>query len=133
MWAAMMGRPLLPFRYQHLGSMMALGATNAAIALPFELPRPLQTTLQASPLGPLLEAVGVRLVAPKADEGSAAGVVLEGPLGALVRRAAYLYRQPTGEQRVSVATEWLAQAATFASQAAATGFPGGSRPGGTSV
>jgi NADH:ubiquinone reductase (non-electrogenic) len=35
LWAASQGRPLLPFRYQHLGEMMALGAADAAaVALP---------------------------------------------------------------------------------------------------
>ena len=34
-WAAHAGRPLLPFRYQHLGDMMALGGADAAaVALP---------------------------------------------------------------------------------------------------
>ena len=34
-WAAAEGRALLPFRYQHLGDMMALGgAAEAAVALP---------------------------------------------------------------------------------------------------
>lgn len=35
--------------------MMSLGATNAAVALPVGVPLPLQTTLQSSPLGPLLQ------------------------------------------------------------------------------
>lgn len=38
------------------------------------------------------QAAGVRLTMPGPDQGSAGGVVLEGPLAALVRRAAYLYR-----------------------------------------
>ncbi len=33
-WAAAAGRPLLPFRYQHLGDMLALGPRAAAVALP---------------------------------------------------------------------------------------------------
>eukprot|EP00899_Mesostigma_viride_P020869 jgi/Mesvir1/28784/Mv09261-RA.1 len=33
LWAAINKRPLLPFRYQHLGSMMSLGKGNAAVAL----------------------------------------------------------------------------------------------------
>ncbi len=41
-------------------------------------------------------------------------VTLEGPLAAALRRAAYLYRQPTNEQRISVATSWVAQAAEVA-------------------
>jgi NADH dehydrogenase FAD-containing subunit len=112
-WAAMAGRPLLPFRYQHLGSMMSLGSSNAAVALPLPVPLPLQTTVQSSPLGPLLSTLGVKLSAGDPD----GGVTLEGPLAALVRRAAYLYRQPTNEQRASVAADWLQQAARLASAA----------------
>ena len=40
-------------------------------------------------------------------------------LAQLLRRGAYLYRQPTGEQRLSVAAGWLQQAAAAASNAAA--------------
>lgn len=32
LWASLNGRPLLPFRYQHLGEMMTLGADNATLA-----------------------------------------------------------------------------------------------------
>jgi hypothetical protein len=45
-------------------------------------------------------------------------VTLEGPLAQLLRRAAYLYRQPTGEQRLSVAAGWVAQAADAAAKLA---------------
>ncbi|NEP15645.1 MAG: NAD(P)/FAD-dependent oxidoreductase [Leptolyngbya sp. SIO4C1] len=31
-WAALTGRPLLPFRYQHLGEIMTLGTNNATLA-----------------------------------------------------------------------------------------------------
>jgi NADH dehydrogenase len=31
LWASVSGRPLLPFRYQHLGEMMALGVDNATL------------------------------------------------------------------------------------------------------
>lgn len=31
-WASLTGRPLLPFRYQHLGEMMTLGADNATLS-----------------------------------------------------------------------------------------------------
>ncbi len=31
-WASLTGRPLLPFRYQHLGEMMTLGSDNATLA-----------------------------------------------------------------------------------------------------
>jgi hypothetical protein len=51
-----------------------------------------------------------RVVPPQVSDG----ITVEGPLGAALRRAAYLYRQPTNEQRVSVATSWVAQAAEAA-------------------
>ncbi|CAM6090553.1 unnamed protein product [Calypogeia fissa] len=35
LWAAINDRPLLPFRYQHLGEMMTLGTTDAAVTLGF--------------------------------------------------------------------------------------------------
>ncbi len=90
--------------------MMALGQLNAAVALPLELPAPLTDAVKASPLGPLLAAAGVSLGGPSqgaAAEGAGGGVTLEGPLAALLRRGAYLYRQPTNEQRISVASSWL--------------------------
>jgi len=104
LWAAINGRPLLPFRYQHLGSMMALGSRSAAVALPLSLPPELAAGVAASPLGPLLSLAGVQL---------GAGVTVEGPLGQLMRRAAYLYRQPTAEHRVQVAASWVNQAANM--------------------
>ena len=45
------------------------------------------------------------------------GVTLEGPLGALMRRAAYWYRQPTSEHRLEVGTSWLQQAVEETSRA----------------
>lgn len=113
-------------RYQHLGSMMALGQLNAAVALPLELPTPLTDAVKASPLGPLLAAAGVSLGGPSsaaaAAEGAGGGVTLEGPLAALLRRGAYLYRQPTNEQRISVASSWLRMGLE-----AAASLTGGSR------
>lgn len=70
-WASINKRPLLPFRYQHLGDMMALGAGDAAVALP---------------LG---------------------DITLSGPSATLLRRAAYLYRQPTPQHAAKVAFSWL--------------------------
>ena len=104
LWASINGRTLLPFRYQHLGNMMSLGQLNAAVAVPFSVPIPLKDSVNASPLGPLLSSVGIKL----GDGGEeAGGVTVEGPLAVLVRRAAYLYRQPTTEQRINVAQEWI--------------------------
>jgi NADH:ubiquinone reductase (non-electrogenic) len=77
-WAAHAGRPLLPFKYQHLGDMMALGPHAAAVALP---------------LG---------------------GAVLDGALAALLRRAAYVYRMPTQQQRARVGAAWLERGARAA-------------------
>lgn len=34
LWAGLTGRPILPFRYQHLGEMLVLGTNNAAISGP---------------------------------------------------------------------------------------------------
>ena len=45
-----------------------------------------------------------------ANNGQA--VTVEGPLASALRRAAYWYRQPTAEQRLSVGASWLQQAAT---------------------
>lgn len=75
-YASLQGRPLLPFRYQHLGEMLSLGSSDAAVNLP---------------LG---------------------DVSLDGPVAALLRKAAYVYRQPTMEARVRVGTAWLQRAAS---------------------
>lgn len=103
--------------------MMALGQTNAAVALPIPVPTALADAVRSSPLGPLLSAAGVRVggAGPEAEAavaGAAAaegkssavgdsGVTVEGPLAQLMRRGAYLYRQPTNEQRLNVATSWV--------------------------
>lgn len=119
-WASINNRTLLPFRYQHLGSMMALGSTNAAVALPLALPSALAEGIKASPLAPVFNAVGVVLGAPEKGESE---VTLQGPLAAVLRRAAYLYRQPTTEQRLAVAASWL-QRAVGAAAALTQGLPG---------
>jgi NADH dehydrogenase FAD-containing subunit len=94
---------------------MSLGSVNAAVALPVPLPLPFKTTLQNSPLGPFLEASGIKLGGNDPENG----VTLEGPLAAVIRRAAYLYRQPTNEQRLNVATSWIQQALLAAGTAPA--------------
>ena len=83
LWAVQEGRPLLPFRYQHLGEMMSLGADGASVQLP-----------------PLPGLAG--------PEGS--GVTVGGPLAALLRRAAYVYRMPTGGSQLAVGVQWLQRA-----------------------
>jgi NADH dehydrogenase FAD-containing subunit len=103
-WASVVGRPLLPFKYQHLGEMMSLGAGDGALTLPVGVPASLASALTSSPLAPLLDAAGVRL-------GDPGGVTLAGPLAGALRRAAYWYRQPTGGQRAAVGAEWLGAAA----------------------
>ena len=45
-WAAINGRPLLPFKYQHLGDMMSLGSVNGAVTLPLPVPGPLADGLR---------------------------------------------------------------------------------------
>ena len=62
LWAAINNRPLLPFRYQHLGDMMSLGTQNAAIALPFSLPKPVNDAIRSSPLASVASLIGVDLV-----------------------------------------------------------------------
>ncbi len=57
--------------------------------------------------------------------GSSDGVTLEGPLAAALRRVAYLYRQPTDEQRVRVAASWAQQAAQQAANIAQQVLTGG--------
>ena len=46
LWASINGRQMLPFHYQHLGSMMSLGQLNAAVALPVPLPLPIKMSLK---------------------------------------------------------------------------------------
>ncbi|MFN6515938.1 MAG: NAD(P)/FAD-dependent oxidoreductase [Nostoc sp. CreGUA01] len=70
-WASLTNRPLLPFRYQHLGEMMALGKDNATLA--------------------------------------GLGIKLEGRLGYIGRRLAYLYRLPTLDHQLKVGFNWLAR------------------------
>ena len=79
-WSSAAGRPLLPFRYQHIGDMMVLGKTDAAVALPL---------------------------------GDA---TVDGPIAALLRRAAYLYRMPTDAHRAKLAGSWLEQSAKCAAE-----------------
>lgn len=110
LWAAINGKPLLSFSYQHLGDMMSLGTTSGAVTLPIPVPPPLSAAAQSGgPLGQLLKAAGVKLSGSYGG-GSDGGVTLEGPLAAALRRAAYLYRQPTLEQQLRVAGGWAQQA-----------------------
>ena len=88
------------------------------------LPLPLKAAVDAAPLlGPLLDFAGVKLGG--GGDGGGSDVTVEGPLAAAMRRAAYLYRQPTNEQRLSVASGWLQQALAAASSGLAGG--GGAR------
>lgn len=112
LWASINNRPLLPFRYQHLGSMMSLGKAAGAVALPVGLPPPLSNSMANSQLGELLGRLGVQV--------GASGVTLDGPLGGLVRRAAYWYRQPTDDHRARVGISWAAQAAKDAADMVGT-------------
>jgi NADH:ubiquinone reductase (non-electrogenic) len=93
--------------------MMSLGAANAAVALPVQLPADVSAGISGSPLGSVLSLAGVKL-----GSGSSS-LTVEGPLAQLLRRTAYLYRQPTNEQRLNVAASWLEQAVTAAARLAA--------------
>ena len=103
-WASINKKPLLRFQYQHLGDMMSLGARKGAVSLPIPVPPPVSAALQAGPVGGLLRTAGITVQTTYA--GASDGVTVEGPLGALLRRAAYLYRQPTDVQRLSVLRSW---------------------------
>lgn len=87
-WSAINGRPLLPFKYQHLGDMMSLGKaappsvegcrhhaaaccmilaaavaagrTSGAVTLPVSVSEGVASSLQSGPLGSLLGAAGIR-------------------------------------------------------------------------
>ncbi|KAI3435718.1 hypothetical protein D9Q98_001776 [Chlorella vulgaris] len=109
LWASINNKPLLGFSYQHLGDMMSLGTTGGAVTLPISVPPQLSAAVAAAgPLAGLLKAAGVKLSGSYG--GGSDGVTLEGPLGAAVRRAAYLYRQPTLEQQLRVAGDWAQSA-----------------------
>ena len=129
-WASINSRPLLKFNYQHLGDMMSLGATRGAVSLPIPVPPPLSAAAQAGPLGELLRIAGVKVNTTYG--GASDGVTLEGPLAAVLRRAAYLYRQPTDQQRLRVAGAWAGQAGKAAAEVARQLLAGGSttKPGG---
>lgn len=65
LWASINGRPLLPFKYQHLGEMMSLGRTRGAVHLPLPVPPPLQQAFSSGGfLGSLLGSAGVKCAAP---------------------------------------------------------------------
>lgn len=113
LWAAINNRPLLPFRYQHLGEMMSLGAVNGALTLPVPLPPPLATLMQDGVVGNLLGAAGFKV--DSADDRRR--ITVDGPLAGALRRVAYWYRQPTGEQRLRVGVSWLEQLAQDGSKA----------------
>jgi demethylphylloquinone reductase len=70
-WASLCDRPLLPFRYVHLGEMMTLGTDNATL--------------------------------------TGLGLKLDGPVAALARRVAYLYRMPTLDHQLRVGLSWITQ------------------------
>jgi len=103
-WASINNRPLLNFQYQHLGNMMSLGASRGAVALPIPVPPPISAAIKSSPFGDILKAAGVSIDTTFA--GASDGVTIAGPAGALLRRVAYLYRQPTDGQRLSVVSGW---------------------------
>jgi len=115
-WASLNNRPLLKFSYQHLGDMMSLGSAKGAVSLPIPVPPPLSAAAQAGPLSEILRVAGVKL--STTYSGASDGVTVEGPLAAALRRAAYLYRQPTDQQRLRVAASWAGQASKQAAEVA---------------
>ncbi|KAA6421376.1 MAG: NADH dehydrogenase chloroplastic mitochondrial-like [Trebouxia sp. A1-2] len=119
LWSAINSRPLLPFKYQHLGDMMSLGRVNGAVTLPLPVSQQLASGLQSGPLSSLLGAAGISLQ----PDATGKGLTLQGPLAGFVRRAAYLYRQPTDQHKLRVGRDWLQQAAEEAQR-----MLSGSRP-----
>eukprot|EP00747_Dinoflagellata_sp_TGD_P186011 gnl/TRDRNA2_/TRDRNA2_42821_c0_seq1.p1 gnl/TRDRNA2_/TRDRNA2_42821_c0~~gnl/TRDRNA2_/TRDRNA2_42821_c0_seq1.p1 ORF type:complete len:613 (-),score=100.59 gnl/TRDRNA2_/TRDRNA2_42821_c0_seq1:77-1915(-) len=75
-FASIKGRPLLNFRYMHLGNLVALGSAEGSATLP-------------------IPGIGDFTVA--------------GPIASAMRKAAYIYRMPTGGQRLKVGAEWLSK------------------------
>ena len=106
--------------------MMSLGSSSGAVSLPIPVPPPLSAAAQSGALGQLLSAAGMRLNGSYG--GATDGVTLEGPLAAALRRAAYLYRQPTLEQQLRVAGSWVESAAKQAQQVAAAVLAGRGPP-----
>eukprot|EP01024_Parvocaulis_polyphysoides_P026946 TRINITY_DN24503_c0_g1_i2.p3 TRINITY_DN24503_c0_g1~~TRINITY_DN24503_c0_g1_i2.p3 ORF type:complete len:107 (+),score=19.46 TRINITY_DN24503_c0_g1_i2:310-630(+) len=93
--------------------MMSLGRLQGSVAVNVPVPYPIYTALNSSGLlNGILQAAGVKV------EGGDKGISVEGPMGGLIRRAAYLYRQPTDEHRVRVGGSWLQQGLKDASDIA---------------
>lgn len=103
-WASINNKPLLNFRYQHLGNMMSLGSTRGAVSVPIPVPPPISAAIKSGPVGDFLKAVGVSI--ETTFGGASDGVTIQGPFGALLRRAAYFYRQPTDSQRLQIVSSW---------------------------
>lgn len=95
---------------------MSLGSAKGAVSLPIPVPPPLSAAAQAGPLSEILRVAGVKL--STTYSGASDGVTVEGPLAAALRRAAYLYRQPTDQQRLRVAASWAGQASKQAAEVA---------------
>ena len=60
LWASINRRPLLPFKYQHLGEMMSLGRARGAVTLPLPLAPPLRQALNGGLVGSLLSLGGIK-------------------------------------------------------------------------
>lgn len=60
LWACINKRPLLPFKYQHLGDMMSLGRTSGAVTLPIPLAPPVQQAFDNRIVGSLLSLAGIQ-------------------------------------------------------------------------
>ena len=60
LWACINQRPLLPFKYQHLGDMMSLGRASGAVTLPIPVAPPLQQAASNAVFGSLLSLAGIQ-------------------------------------------------------------------------
>lgn len=56
LWAAINGRTLLPFKYQHLGTMLTFGPTSGAVKLNLPLPERATPALMLDTTVPLRNA-----------------------------------------------------------------------------
>ena len=83
---------------------MSLGSTRGAVSVPIPVPPPISAAIKSGPVGDFLKAVGVSVETTYG--GASDGVTIQGTLGALLRRAAYFYRQPTDSQRLNIVSSW---------------------------
>ncbi|XP_057417534.1 alternative NAD(P)H-ubiquinone oxidoreductase C1, chloroplastic/mitochondrial isoform X2 [Lotus japonicus] len=93
LWAAINGRPLLPFRFQNLGEMMTLGRNDAAISPSF-----FEGLTLEGPIGHTGRLVSFYII----------HFIM---LGHTARKIAYLIRLPTDEHKLKVGISWFTKSA----------------------